>query len=297
MYAPLTNFAAFLLQFSHYVVRSHGIVILTYHRINDTLPPGLLVTSSKVFRSEMKYLKRYCEVLDAHEMMLRLKDSQRIKEYRRPQVVITFDDGYKDNYINALPILKELDLPSIISLPTGFIGTDKKFSHFQDMPSPDFMNWDEVLEMSRHKAAVAAHSVSHPHLQHLTKEKQKAEIEGSIRQIQERIPNNVAQAIFCYPYGEYNADTLNILREMGIAYAMMVEPGINTGIEDPLLLKRVCAYGTDNQFLFIRKVNFCFVSGIRSRMDMIKDVVKNFELNQLVPKMSFLIRNILSVVK
>lgn len=268
------GFSAMFFRLTNCLAKQKGVIILMYHRVNDSLPPGELVTSVKTFRAQMRYLKRYCDVLDVQQLRDIFSHPVQMRGRCRPQVVITIDDGYRDTYLNAFPILKEFDLPAIIFLATGFIGTDKKLARYVNMPSPDMMNWKEALEMSRHKIALGAHTISHPHLPQLSIAEQEAEIEGSIRHLEQYVPSSIARSVFCYPYGEYNQDTLTIMRKSGIHSALTVKTGINTAGEDPLQLKRVCAYGTQNIVGFIRSVNVSFFSGIRWRMNVIRDTLK-----------------------
>lgn len=205
-----------------------GIVVLMYHRINDVLPAGELVVPVAKFRQQMEYLAK----LDA-------------KKY---QVLLTFDDGYRDNYQNAFPVLKRLKLPATIFLTTGYVGTLKKKPRYKNVPwRRDYLNWREVKEMARCGITFGAHTVTHPHLSHLGYKEQQREIEESVRKIG-------IKKIFCYPYGEYNKDTLKILKELGVEMAFTVRPGVWRKGDDPLKVKRMGISGSDSMAEFRAKV-------------------------------------------
>lgn len=251
--------------------RREGIIVLIYHRVNDHLAPNELVVPIKKFRQQMEYLKEHCEVIGiqellqsswliAHSSWKKQKNELRAKsKERRPKVAITFDDGYRDNYLNAYPILKELELPAAIFLITGMIGTDKKRPRYQDLSSPDMLRWEEVHEMAQNGITFGGHTVNHPHLSQLDAEKQRKEVWGSIRTL---VPagqkDSVAQFIFCYPYGEYNEDTLKILKELGVKIAFTIKPGINTDKMNPLELRRTEISGLDSLFDFKKKLAGAF---------------------------------------
>lgn len=74
------------------------------------------------FRQQMEFLKKNYEVCSLHEAHSRLG-----KPGSRPRAVVTFDDGYANNYLSAFPILRELGIPAIILPVTGMIGTDRVF--------------------------------------------------------------------------------------------------------------------------------------------------------------------------
>lgn len=249
--------------------RREGITVLIYHRVNDHLAPNELVVPIKKFRQQMEYLKEHCEVIGIEELLKAdgsrsNLDNVENSPFRqgstsKPKVVITFDDGYRDNYLNAYPILKELGLPAAIFLITGMIGTDKKRPRYQDLSSPDMLGWDEVHEMTHNGITFGGHTANHPHLSQLDAEKQRKEVWGSIRTL---VPagqkDSVAQFIFCYPYGDYNEDTLKILKELGVKIAFTIKPGINTNKMNPLELRRTEISGLDSLFDFKKKLAGAF---------------------------------------
>jgi len=95
------------------------IIILVYHRVTD-LPsdPELLAVSPENFRLHMQFLKQQFHILRFEEDWSHLKE---------PAVVVTFDDGYADNILEALPILEEVGVPATFFVSTGHIGTYKEF--------------------------------------------------------------------------------------------------------------------------------------------------------------------------
>lgn len=94
-------------------LRRQGVIALTYHRINANTDffPGMHVSQ---FRRQMEWLRKNCTPIwpeDLHDAMRR---SSRI----RPSVIITFDDGYRNYYDNAYPILHEMRIPAVMFLST-----------------------------------------------------------------------------------------------------------------------------------------------------------------------------------
>jgi len=95
------------------------IILLVYHRVTD-LPsdPEMLAVSPGNFRRHIEFLKQQFPVVRFEEDWSHLKE---------PAVVITFDDGYADNVLEALPILEEVGVPATFFVSTGHIGTSKEF--------------------------------------------------------------------------------------------------------------------------------------------------------------------------
>ena len=89
--------------------------VLLYHRVNDEKNPISATIPVKVFRRQMEVLSRYFNVLPLEELVNRALR----REIPPKAIAITFDDGYRDNYENAFPILKQFRLPATIFLATG----------------------------------------------------------------------------------------------------------------------------------------------------------------------------------
>ena len=109
-----------------------AVIILTYHRViekwNETLDysqPGMVVTAS-TFERQIAILKEHFEVVTLGAL---LADRNTAGRAARPRCVVTFDDGWRDNYDLAFPILRRHDIPATIFLATDFIGTDRAFWH------------------------------------------------------------------------------------------------------------------------------------------------------------------------
>jgi peptidoglycan/xylan/chitin deacetylase (PgdA/CDA1 family) len=95
------------------------VVILLYHRVTKLKKdPQLLSVTPENFRSHLQFLKKNVPVLKFED------DWSNVK---KPAVVITFDDGYADNFVEALPILEEVDIPATFFIATGNIGLCEEF--------------------------------------------------------------------------------------------------------------------------------------------------------------------------
>ena len=88
--------------------------ILYYHRVNDDNDAFFPAITTGLFEAQMRYVSRHHRVVSLAELVSRLGDQS-----SQPVVAITFDDGYRDNYQNAFPILERYGLPATIFLTTG----------------------------------------------------------------------------------------------------------------------------------------------------------------------------------
>lgn len=102
------------------------MAILLYYRIGDPTeyPWSIPPVSTQDFENQIRYLCQTRELLSLDELTSRLRENQSLPS---KAAVITFDDGYKNCYTNAYPILKKYHVPATIFLTTGHIGTGKLF--------------------------------------------------------------------------------------------------------------------------------------------------------------------------
>jgi peptidoglycan/xylan/chitin deacetylase (PgdA/CDA1 family) len=107
-----------------------GLRILAYHRILDDRPEtfpfdeGVISANSETFYQQMKFVSRHFDVISFADLY-QCEKAGRLWPERA--LIITFDDGYRDNYTNAYPILKAFHLPATIFLATDHIGQTKLF--------------------------------------------------------------------------------------------------------------------------------------------------------------------------
>jgi glycosyltransferase involved in cell wall biosynthesis/peptidoglycan/xylan/chitin deacetylase (PgdA/CDA1 family) len=98
---------------------SHGINILAYHRVNnDCFDPLNMNIEISTFEKQIRYIKRHYKVITLSKAVEILKEHKEIPENL---IVITFDDGYKDFYLNAYPILSKYKIPAVLFLSIGAI--------------------------------------------------------------------------------------------------------------------------------------------------------------------------------
>lgn len=130
------------------VRRNANLQILTYHRVNDEQDALFPATPVKAFEQQMAHLAKHYHVCVLDEAVEEFQKGR----LSRNAVVITFDDGYRDNYQYAYPIVKALSVPMTIFLATDVIGTgrtlwhDRVFSAFRDTAKPILDGFDSLTD-------------------------------------------------------------------------------------------------------------------------------------------------------
>jgi peptidoglycan/xylan/chitin deacetylase (PgdA/CDA1 family) len=230
LFYPVLDFSGFLDLYCSLRTRINPLCwILMYHHISDYLGQLPLNVTPSLFEKQIKYLlSRNFKVISITQLVESLKGNSPLPP---KSVVITFDDGYKNNYLHAYPILKKYNLPATIFLTTGFINKSVKPESFSPVYKEIIsrcpqewlpFSWEEVREMSENGIEFGAHTVSHPRLTKIPLEKAREEIEESKREIEEKLGKQVK--CFAYPYGDYNEEIIEIVREVGFACAVSVHP-------------------------------------------------------------------------
>jgi peptidoglycan/xylan/chitin deacetylase (PgdA/CDA1 family) len=191
------------------------VPILMYHHIQPEsnakqLGQTALTVDSETFDSQMQYLSQNgYTTLFVDELTNALISHQGLPA---KSIVITMDDGYEDNYIYALPILKKYGLKANIALATGL------------MNNSNMLSWDEVKSLtSSGLIYFTNHTWSH---YPITKTPQ-AKIEMEIDVAQKQIKDYTGQQanIFTYPYGQFNNNAIQTLQSKGYVGAFSEIPG------------------------------------------------------------------------
>lgn len=112
-------------------VSSDKYNIITYHRIlqqkavNEWVEPGMYV-KPETLQLHIKFFKKYFTIVGFDEIQNISEKKMKIQR-KKPFCVLSFDDGWKDFYTHAWPVLQKENVPAIVYLPTAFIGSDKSF--------------------------------------------------------------------------------------------------------------------------------------------------------------------------
>lgn len=136
--------------------------------------------------------------------------------------VLTFDDGFLDNYTVAYPILRQYGCTATFFVPTATVGCEGRLSE------------DMIREMSRGGMGIGSHGVSHTRLTRLGRETVSAELQRSKAQI-EAITGQRCSA-FAYPYGDLNQEVKRLVRDSGYECAVAASVALDFG--DPFELPR-----------------------------------------------------------
>jgi peptidoglycan/xylan/chitin deacetylase (PgdA/CDA1 family) len=199
------------------------VPILMYHYISEP-PPGAdiyrtdLSVSPDNFRQQMTFLaENGYTPIDLYQLSAAI--TAKIELPEKP-VILTFDDGYLDNYENAFPILQEFGFTS-----TFFVITD-----YADQGAEGYANWEQLQEMTAAGMRIESHTKNHPDLT----EKDRDSIIFQVLGSQETIAAHIGYTprYLCYPGGRYNEEIKQILAELDMWGAVTTQGGTWHGFEE-----------------------------------------------------------------
>ena len=230
-----------------------GVPILVYHKVNPD--PGVggygLRVSPRSFEKQMAYLFR--SGYSAISLTDLADHFDRGKPLPPRPVIITFDDGYLDNYTYAYPILKKYGLTATIFVVAGTVGGINEFDYNEGrQPKNKMAGWKELKEMADGGITIGGHTLRHPHLAGLTHEEARFEISEG-RKILEAGLNRPVE-VFCYPYGNFEPDIVGMVREMGFRAAVTTEQGLGRYQEGAFTLKRIRVRGDYSYSRFLQEL-------------------------------------------
>ena len=182
------------------------------HRSEDT-NRELEVTPQYLEQTIEKYRYQGCRFVSIEEACNIINAG---KHPCQPFVCLTFDDGYRDNFDLAYPLLKKLDIPFVVYVTTGFADDTASMWWYG---KTEAMNWEQIKALDNDPlCTIGAHTVSHPRLSTLAEEETRKEIVDSKRRLEEMLGHSVNH--FSYPHGDYNTTTLQVVNEAGFTSAL-----------------------------------------------------------------------------
>ena len=236
---------------------SGGIPILMYHSISESVegnvhPYYRTVTTPDAFARQMEFLHRngYATVSVSEAARAAATAGHPGK---RP-IAITFDDGYRDFYRDAFPILNRFGFSATVYLPTAHIGETAR-----EFKGHECLTWSEVRELQAHGVEFGSHTVTHPQLASLGTDAVRYEIDSSKKAMEDRLGLPVTSFAYPYAFPETNRTFTARLRDL------LVQAGYDNGVStiigtadrtnDKFFMKRLPINSADNAPLFNAKLN------------------------------------------
>ena len=178
------------------------IPVLLYHSISDD--NSKMSLNLNTFENQIMYLKKndYTSI-----------NFDEIDQNKKKQIIITFDDGYKDVFVNALPILKKYEFKATCFFVTNLIGQDNSWDiKNKNFSKKEIMNLNDINQWISSGMDIGSHSHNHLDLTKISEKNLLNELEFSRKILEDSF--NINNDIFCYPYGKVNQNVYTLTKKI-----------------------------------------------------------------------------------
>ena len=202
-----------------------GILVLEYHHICDEIGEDGAAYAVPVadFSQQLDYLQAEGYTTITMQDYMRAKKGK--QELPAKPVILTFDDGYEDNYTTLLPMLEERGMKGTVYMITNSIGRK------------GYLSWNQLREMQERGIEIGSHTANHQPLTTLDREKQAEEMKLSKLLMEWNGLKTIFT--FSYPNGAYDEEMPAMLKENEYLTAVTGDGGLNTFQTNPYLLQRI----------------------------------------------------------
>jgi peptidoglycan/xylan/chitin deacetylase (PgdA/CDA1 family) len=234
------------------VLLRNAAVVVMFHRVKDgTLAADSLTVDVATFERYCQYFKQHFRVLPLGELVQRLEERRSLSR----ALAITFDDGYRDNFDNAAPVLERLGLPATFFVVTQWMETDVvPFWDGQAGVRHPWMTWAQIRSLRDRGFEIGVHTRTHVDLGQVTGPEAVSEIAGARADLERRLATSVTS--FAYPFGGRNNFTdanRELVKTAGFRCCCSGYGGVNPRGTSPFNLHRVPItgwYASPHQFGF-----------------------------------------------
>lgn len=201
------------------IPEGYDVPVLMYHAVSDDIwGTAELFVSPSDLEDQLRYLTE-----NGYDPIF-FEDLYHIEDYDKP-VILTFDDGYLDNYTELFPLLQKYNVKATVFMITDAIEYSARYlfpEHIQEMADSGLVS-------------IQSHTNHHPNLDEISREEQIAQMEDSKRLLircTKREPY-----VLCYPTGKYNSDTLEVIGDY-YAFGIKMVGGMYTTGDHPHQVNR-----------------------------------------------------------
>jgi peptidoglycan/xylan/chitin deacetylase (PgdA/CDA1 family) len=228
----------------------HELPVLMYHRVVET-PPVNTKFDLHIIRDD---LEKQLVFLKAHGYETITFEDLLLRRVPKKPVILTFDDGYEDNYHYLFPLLEQYAMKAVLYV----LGSRKNRDNFWDIPKGEpraaLLNPSQIKEMAASGLVeFGSHSINHVSLTEIGARQAESEIRDSKKALEDLLKKPVVS--FAYPYGAVNEETKKITARSGYTFGIAVNSGPTRFGEDLLEIRRVHMFPKTSGFEFWKKTS------------------------------------------
>jgi peptidoglycan/xylan/chitin deacetylase (PgdA/CDA1 family) len=211
---------------------AYEIPVLMYHQVLRTKEQAGRFDTwvlQAALRRQLDYLAR-----SGYETVT-FRDLDRPARAEKKRIILTFDDGYEDNYTTLFPLLKQFGFTATIFMVTQL--RSNEWAAAQGEPAAPLMTREQAREMAAYGVEFGGHTRTHVDVARVPPEVARSEIAGCKADLEEWL--GVPVTSFAYPYGSTSEAAKQLVKEAGFRYAIATKSGPTVFLEDPYQIRRI----------------------------------------------------------
>lgn len=223
-----------------------NVLVLCYHAVSSEWPAGLSVTPERLERQLASLVARGYRGATFRDAVLNPTAPRTL--------AVTFDDAYRSVLELAGPVLRSLQIPGTVFVPTAFAGSGQPMAwpgidQWAEGPHEDElvpMSWEQLGRLADDGWEIGSHTRTHPRLPEIGDSALRDELQRSRSECEARLSSPCTS--LAYPFGDHNATVIEAAREAGYSAAGALAGRVSA--PSPLCWPRVGIYHGDGDLRF-----------------------------------------------
>lgn len=228
------------------------IKYLVYHFLNLQIKPrytaiyyhGVPSEYIEKFKKQLLYLKKYTTPINPQK-----SDAKNGAIF---YTILTFDDALISFYNNAVPSLIEKEIPSIVFVPTNYIGKSNSWGHNLKIKEEKIMDEEQITGLPGNLFIIGSHTENHRNLTKINESELAGELERSKNKLEKILNSNVD--FFSFPYGAYNETAKSLALKTGYK-KLFITDSINFDyLTSESIISRTAVFPSDIKYEYVLKI-------------------------------------------
>ena len=233
-----------------------AIPVLMYHRVPDApiaTKPRTFVTRENFEKQLRFFARRGLQAITFRDYLAFSRGDRALPEFPRKPFILTFDDGYRDNFLNMLPLARKYGFKGVLFLLGDFSAGGNFWDTGEDVEANKLMTREQKKAFVDNGWEIGAHTLSHPDLTRLSDEDVLHELRESRARIELELQTKVVS--FAYPFGAHDDRVKDLVRQSGFEFGIATDAGGITIEDDRFAVFRVNMFPEESMFSLFKKTS------------------------------------------
>ncbi|HIJ94161.1 MAG TPA: polysaccharide deacetylase family protein [Desulfuromonadales bacterium] len=230
------------------------IPVLMYHRVPDqpVITKHRTFVTRRNFEKHLRFFRlRGLQSITFQDYLDFSNGSRPLREFPKKPFILTFDDGYLDNFHNALPLTKKYGFKGVLFLLGDFSADGNFWDTGEDIEANRLMTTEQKKAFVEYGWEIGAHTMTHPHLTGMSDQEVLYELAESRKRIEQELQTKVMS--FAYPFGSYDDRLKALVKQTGFTFGIATDNGGMTIKDDHFAVFRVNIFPDESLFSLFKK--------------------------------------------